>query len=204
MVQEAASAADQGFKVAHMFFGDFTEFDGLCKLMSCVTGDLISNVVNAPEHYKKRCESWLENWRVAAFPAFELDCKEVVAYARNLKRKFPFDLLVLDYDSNIRPPQDAGMYESGGAMYSTFKGFAQDEGIVVIIGSQPKIGFWEHEILGYDCAAESSRKQHVVDIMVTGGRNKQYKQLGTIHLPLIRRGESAVTAKVNSMICILG
>jgi hypothetical protein len=196
MVQEAATAADQGFKVAHMFFGDFTEFDGLCKFMSCVTGDLISNVVNAPELYKKRCESHLENWRVAAFPAFALDCNEVVSYARNFRRKFPFDMLVIDYDSNVRPPQDSGMYESGGVMYSTFKGFGQQEGPVILVGCQPKINFWEEEELGFESAAESSRKQHVVDIMITGGRNKKYNKVGSIHLPLIRRGESAVTCRV--------
>ena len=196
MVQESAAAADQGFKVAHMFFGDFTEFDGLCKFMSCVTGDLISNVVNAPEHYKRRCESWLKNWRVAAFPAFALDCNEVVSYAKNFRRKFPFDMLIIDYDSNVRPPQDSMMYESGGVMYSTFKGFAQQEGPVVMIGAQPKIQFWPEEILGYASAAESSRKQHVVDVMITGGRNDKYSQIGTIHLPLVRRGESAVTTKV--------
>jgi hypothetical protein len=196
MCQEAAAAADQGFKVAHMFFGDFTEFDGLCKFMSCVTGDLISNVVNAPEFYKKKCESWLENWRVAAFPAFALDCHEIVSYAKNYRKKFEFDLLVIDYDSNVRPPQDAGMYESGGVMYSTFKGFGQQEGPVVMIGCQPKINFWEKEVLDFDSAAESSRKQHVVDIMITGGRNEKYRQIGTIHLPLVRRGESAVTQKV--------
>jgi hypothetical protein len=196
MIQEAAAAADQGFKVAHMFFGDFTEYDGLCKFMSCVTGDLISNVVNAPEHYKKRCESRLENWRVAAFPAFGLDCNEIVSYARNFRKKFPFDMLVVDYDSNVRPPQDAGMYESGGVMYSAFKGFGQQDGPVVLVGCQPKIGFWDKEVLEFDSAAESSRKQHVVDIMITGGRNEKYRQIGTIHVPLIRRGESAVTTKV--------
>jgi hypothetical protein len=196
MCQEAAAAAHQGFKVAHTFFGDFTEFDGLCKFMSCVTGDLISNVVNAPEFYKKKCESELGNWRVAAFPAYALNCEEVVSYAKSYRKKFPFDLLIIDYDSNVRPPSDSGMYESGGTMYSTFKGFAQSEGVVVIIGSQPKIQFWNQEILDGNCAAESSRKQHVVDIMVTGGRNEKYRNIGTINLPLVRRGESAVTHKV--------
>lgn len=196
MIQEAASAADQGFKVAHMFFGDFSEFDGICKFMSCVTGDPISNVVNCPEQYKQRCESWLKNWRVAAFPAFSLDCNEIVSYAKNLRKKFPFDLLVLDYDSNIRSPQDAGMYESGGVVYSTFKGFGQQEGHVTMIGSQPKIQFWKDEILDYACAAESSRKQHVVDVMLTGGRNDTYKGIGTFHLPLIRRGESSGITRI--------
>jgi len=196
MLQEAASAADQGFKVAHMFFGDFSEYDGLCKFMSCVSGELMSNVLNAPEYFKRQCESWLKNWRVAAFPAFALDCNEIVAYAKNYRKKFPFDMLVIDYDSNVRPPQDAGMYESGGVMYSTFKGFGQQEGAVVMIGSQPKLQYWGDELLSYACAAESSRKQHVVDVMITAGRNKGYRNVGTMNLPLIRRGESANNSKI--------
>jgi hypothetical protein len=196
MIQEAAAAVDQGFKVAHIFLGDFSEYDGLCKFMSCVTGELMSNVVNAPILFQKRCEAWLKNWRVAAFPAGSLDTNEVVSYARNFRKKFPFDMLVIDYDSNIRPPEDAGMYETGGVMYSAFKGFGQQEGPVVIIGAQPKIAFWDDEILNHTSAAESSRKQHVVDVMITAGRCKEHKKVGTVHLPLVRRGESAGIARV--------
>ena len=196
MIQEAAHATDQGFKVAHMFFGDFSEYDGLCKFMSCAAGEHIDVVFGAPEIFKRKCEPWLKDWRVAAFPAFGLDCNEITSYARNLKRKFPFDMLVLDYDSNIRPPQDAGMYETGGIMYSTFKGFGQQEGCVVMIGCQPKLQHWNEEVLGFASAAESSRKQHAVDIMLTGGRNEKYRGVGTIHLPLVRRGESAGFTRV--------
>lgn len=196
MIQEEASAADQGFKVCHMAFGDFTELDVIHKMMSCITGDLISNVVNAPELYKKRCESWLDNTRVAAFPAFGLDTTEVIAYARNLKRKWNYDIIILDYDSNIRPPQDNSMYESGGFMYSSFKGFAQQDGIVVMIGCQPKIQYWDDEVLGFSAPNESSRKQHVIDYMITGGRNKENKNVGTFSIPLVRRGESGGMTKV--------
>jgi hypothetical protein len=196
MVQEAAAAADQGFKIVHMFFGDFTEYDGLCKFMSCVTGDPISNVVNAPKLYQKRCESWLENWRVAAFPALSLDTSEIISYARNYRKKFQFDMMVIDYDSNVKPPGDTAMYETGGVMYSAFKGFGQQEGVITIIGSQPKIGFWDDEVLSHTSAAESSRKQHVVDVMITAGRNPAYKKIGTFHLPLVRRGISSEITRV--------
>jgi hypothetical protein len=196
LIQEGAHAIDQNFKVAHMFLGDYSELDGLHKYMSCITGELISNVVNAPNKYKQKCERWLENLRLAAFPAFELDCHEVVSYARNLRRKFEFSVLIVDYDSNVRPPNDHGMYETGGIMYSTFKGFAQSDECCVMIGCQPKIQYWEDELLGFNSAAESSRKQHAVDYMITGGRNSNYKQVGTFHLPLVRRGSSGGITRV--------
>jgi hypothetical protein len=196
MIQEGAAAADQGFKVAHIFLGDYSELDGLHKYMSCLTGDIITNVVNAPNQYKKKCEKWLEHLRVASFPAFGLDCNEIVSYARNLRRKFEFSVFVIDYDSNVRPPDDSGMYETGGIMYSTFKGFAQSDECVVIVGCQPKIQFWTDELLGFSSAAESSRKQHAVDYMITGGRNTDYSQVGTFHLPLVRRGESSGITRV--------
>jgi hypothetical protein len=196
MIQEGATATDQGFKVAHMFLGDYSELDGLHKYMSCLTGDNIANVVNAPNAYKRKCEKWLEHLRIASFPAFGLDCNEIVSYARNLRRKFDFSILVIDYDSNVRPPDDSGMYETGGIMYSTFKGFAQSDECVVLVGCQPKIQYWPDELLGFSSASESSRKQHAVDYMITGGRNSEYVQVGTFHLPLVRRGESSGITRV--------
>ena len=67
---------------------------------------------------------------------------------------------------------------------------------MVIVGCQPKIQYWTDELLSFSSAAESSRKQHAVDYMITGGRNADYSQVGTFHLPLVRRGESAGITRV--------
>jgi hypothetical protein len=196
MIQEGAAAANQEAKVAHIHLGDFSEFDSICKYMSCITGDPISDVINAPKHYTSRCKAWLEHIRVAAFPAMSLDTDEVIAYCRTLRKKFKFDVLIIDYDANIRAPEDMQMYETGGYMYSTFKGFGQEAGHVTHIGCQPKIQFWKEEVLPFEAAAESSRKQHAVDVMITGGRNEKHSRIGTFSLPLVRRGASSGITRV--------
>jgi len=196
LVQEGAAAANQGANVAHIHLGDFSEFDSICKYMSCITGDPIGNVVNAPNQYASRCRGWLEHIRIASFPALLLNTDEVVSYAKTLRKKFKFDVLIVDYDANIKAPEDTGMYETGGYMYSTLKGFSQDGGHVTHIGCQPKIQFWQEEVLPFESAAESSRKQHAVDVMITGGRNVKHSRLGTFSLPLVRRGASGDFARV--------
>src|SRR5205085_8739815 len=121
MIQEAASAAHQGFNAAHLFFGDMSEFDGICMYCSNITGDPLIQVVRNYKAYVKRCERWLDHVRIARFPALSMDCHEVVAAIRRLKRQFDINMCIIDYDLNIRQTKDAGgMYESGGIMYSAF------------------------------------------------------------------------------------
>jgi hypothetical protein len=196
MIQEGAYAAYQEFKVAHMFFGDQSEFDGICKYMSCITGDAISTVVADYNAYKKRCEKWLDHVRIAAFPAMQVDCFEAINHLTKLKRSFNFNMCVLDYDSNIRPPDDSGLYQTGGIMYSSFKGYGMTDSCVVMIGSQPKIQYWQDEVLPMEAPSESSRKQHAVDVQLHIGRNKDYDKIGTIYAPLVRRGESGQFSRV--------
>jgi hypothetical protein len=196
MVQEGASATNQGFNVAHMFFGDQTNFDGITKYMSCITGDNMNSVIQDYNIYKKRCERWLEHLRIASFPAMGVDCYEVISYLEKLKRTFDFNMIVLDYDLNIRQPTEMGMYEAGGVLYSVTKGMGTNFGCPVMIGSQPKINFWQDEILPMEAAAESSRKQHAVDVMITIGRNAKYPKIGTVNIPLVRRGASNQFSRV--------
>jgi hypothetical protein len=196
MIQETAAAAAQRFNSAHVFIGDYTEFDGICKLLSCITGALISDVIKNYNDYKKQCENYLDHIRVASFPAYALDTYETIAHLKKLKKQFDFSFSVIDYDTNIRPPNDSSMYQTGGLMYSAFKGFATECSSTVVIGCQPKIQFWKDEILSSEAPSESSRKQHVVDFMILGGRNPKCREVGTIHMPMVRRGVSGEMSKV--------
>jgi hypothetical protein len=174
-------------------------YDVVCKYISYLTEEPLEVVINdATEFYKKypACKQVIENTRISCFPAGELGVREITGYLRQLKQKFDYDMVIIDYDSNISPPKGDTMYEVGGLIYTAFKGFAEKERCVILIGSQPKLGSWEMEKLDMASAAESSRKQHVVDAMITIGRNKTNKNIGTINIPCIRRGESNVSIRV--------
>ena len=41
----------------------------------------------------------------------------------------------------------------------------------MIVASQPKVTFFNQEVLTMDCASESSQKQHIVDTMISLGHN---------------------------------
>jgi hypothetical protein len=197
MVQEAASATQQEFNVAHLFFGDMSEFDGICMYCANITGDPLIKVVRNYNEYKKRCERWLDHLRIASFPAMYMDCYETVSHIKRLKRQFAIDMCILDYDLNIRATKEApGMYEGGGLTYSVFKGAASSEGYACLIGSQTKQQFWDMEKPPGEAAAESSRKQQTIDIMINGGRNSEVESVGTFWLPYVRRGISGEITRV--------
>jgi hypothetical protein len=95
------------------------------------------------------------------------------------------------------PPKGENMYEVGGIIYTALKGFAEKERCCILVGSQPKINFWDTELLPMESASESSRKQHAIDMMITMGRNKDCKHLGTLNIPAVRRGEGNVSVRIN-------
>lgn len=191
MCQEGAHMAMTGYRVAHVWLGDMSEFDGFCKYAAYWSGDDFGTIVKEYDKYRSRYNAYYQNVRMAAYPAYARTGTELVAELRQLKSEFDFDFVVIDYDSNITPESD-GMYEAGGLLYGLLKGFAQSERCAVMIGSQPKIAFWQEEMIPGVAAAESSRKQHAIDFMITFGRSPKHKFYGICNVPYIRRGESEV------------
>lgn len=56
--------------------------------------------------------------------------------------------------------------------------------------SQPKISFWEYEELPKECASDSSRKQAVIDLMVTiGVAQESTSKCGIMKAAKVRRGK---------------
>src|SRR5690606_27111477 len=100
-----------------------------------------------------------------------------------------FDMVIIDYDANIKSQNSDNMYGEGGNTYANLKSYGKGK-CVVMIGSQAKTVYWDLEILPMDAPAESSKKAHHVDIMLTIGRNKICPHLGTINIAKMRRGQA--------------
>jgi hypothetical protein len=196
MIQEGAHAADNNFKVAHMFFGDMSEYDGICKYLSCLSGKPLQVVTHDASTYMRKHADVMNRVRFASFSALSQTLDQVIRYLKNLHRSFKFDMAVIDYDANIIPPDGNSMYEQGGLLYARFKGLAQQLNVALMIASQPKVQYWDDEVLPANASAESSKKQHVLDIAINLGRNPKCKRIGTISVPMVRRGESLVSVKV--------
>ena len=200
LCQEAVHSAKHGIKVAHVCLGDMSAYDLVCKYISNIQGQPMEVVIDDPIKYLDACKPIMENIKCMCYPAMEITTRGLIAQLRRLKKKFDFDVVIVDYDSNLAADADTAvnnMYESGGIMYSALKGFAEKDRCVVLIGSQPKISEWDKELLPMSSASESSKKQHAVDYMITMGRNIDTKNLGTLHIPCVRRGEGQVSVRVH-------
>lgn len=199
MCQEGAYFCTNNLKVAHVCLGDMDNFDVICKYVSNITGEPMEVIVDNPTSFFGQypaVKDIMKNVRISCFPAGELGIRELLGHLRQLKQNFDFDVAIVDYDSNIASPKTDNLYEAGGIIYTALKGFAEKERCVVYVGSQPKIGCWENEVLDMASASESSRKQHTVDAMITMGRNKDYKYIGTYNIACLRRGESGVSVRI--------
>lgn len=205
MVNEGAAASLQGFQVLHLFLGDMKEYDGFIRYTSrylkipqdtIVAMSLESQIeiIN-----KNNFQKYFSNITVSAHGAGELTIDQMVQEVANLqeKRGVHFDLILVDYADNLAPESDM-MYESGGVIYNKLSFLAFKNKSVVIVGSQPKTTYWGEEIIPKEGAAESSKKQHVIDIMMTLGKptddvsDPSGSKVATLFLPKVRRGKESV------------
>lgn len=104
------------------------------------------------------------------------------------QKNIHYDVIIIDYDGNLKQPSD-NMYESGGIIYDQAKNLAQVNKSVVFIASQPKQSFWKNELIPIEACAESSKKQMVMDMLITIGRPEGVNTgIRKIYIPKSRRG----------------
>ena len=202
LCQEGVTLASQGHKVVHFAIGDMSCYDVNVKYLSCLHDRSAKQICIQEGLYEELMrdpltKEVLVNTRVKSEPANFKTVFQIEASLEKLKEEFDFDVIIIDYDANIRPANDSSMYESGSEIYASLKKFASVYKSVVLVGSQPKIDCFQKEILNETSAAESSRKQHTVDFMITMGVNNECSHVGTLYIPLVRRGESKIKHRLH-------
>jgi hypothetical protein len=81
------------------------------------------------------------------------------------------------------------MYESGGNVYNRIALFAVTNKSVLFILAQPKPSYWDKEVIPLEAAAESSKKQKIIDLMLTLGSPSKTSSIGMLNIAKNRRGE---------------
>jgi hypothetical protein len=196
-VNEGANCIDQGYKTAHVFLGDMSEYDAWIRYVSYWKNVRASEVVAMSDQESLMDEvikQKFSNLRVKSYPAEKITVDDLVAKLDSLHKEFPFDMLIVDYDSNLKETDD-NSYKELGTTYGTLKGFSKER-CVTIIMSQIKIVFWGEEKIPKEAAADSSKKQHAVDAQIGFGRNKKNPILGTAFLSKVRRGITDTQSRV--------
>ena len=198
LINQGVSTAQQGFKVLHVFLGDMSKYDGLIRYLSCLSGIASDKLVNlsteklADVVTKYNMTGCLSNITIASYAADELNVNQLIEEITAIQKenKCHYHMIIIDYDENLRMESES-MYDSGGRIYNRIALFAVLNKSVVFIASQPKPSFWDTELIPLEGAAESSKKQKIIDLMLTIGKPKKNSKVGSLFIAKNRRGEDS-------------
>lgn len=197
LFMEGAHAAKQGATVLHILIGDLTKFDGFARYLSVFSGlDQRTVLTMSRERIEstiriinQQYNNALDRCHVIAYPSYALKVEDLYNNITRIERvmNVDYDMVIVDYPDNLLRPTSS-MYEEGGVIYGFLEKLAKTCKTVVMVASQPKIEYWEDEIIPLKGAAESSRKQHAVDTMLTINLHARDAKFGTVFSPKSRRG----------------
>ena len=196
MMSEAISAIKQGKKVVYAAIGDLKQFDFASRICAMILQIPISKVaINLPNYFKMVNNLFPElkkNMTVQFISPNKYTAEEWLKMNEQSGLIKDSDVFFIDYDTNFASEKDS-MYAKGDEVYTMAFVLSQKPGgKYVFIGSQPKVGNWRDDKLGLETASESSRKQQIIDVMVTISVDKDVRNvrnhLGVINVPKNRRG----------------
>lgn len=138
---------------------------------------------------KYNMSGFLGNTYILSHAADEVNTSALIEEIINLQKKYKihFHQIIVDYDENLAKESDS-MYESGGTLYNKVALFAVLNKSAILIAAQPKPSYWSNEVIPMEAVAESSKKQKIIDMMLTIGKPNQHGPIGTLNVAKNRRG----------------
>lgn len=177
LLTEGANAAEQGYRVLHVFIGDMDEADGSLKYFSNIMNtsqDMLLSMTHPDRSEFIKSRAMTNAFSLIDIKVYEPDSINAnQLYDQVLKiqaaKRVHYDMIIVDYPENLESLNMDSMYLSGDRTYKVLNKLAKANNCVVLTGSQPKSYYWNHEVIPLDSAAESSKKQHHVDYVITIG-----------------------------------
>lgn len=194
LVNEGVKAAMHGYKVLHVYIGDMSLEDGVLRYSANITRLTQNTLVgmDAPSiaralTVKNEVARVFDNINILAYPPLSLNINDLIqnVYEDQKENKVVYDMICIDYPDNLMPTEN-NMYENGGVIYANIEKLAKENNSVVLTASQPKNNQWNQEIITLDGAAESSKKQHHVDMMITLGKSFMWNGLQYCKMALVK------------------
>lgn len=193
MINECLNMCIQGARCHYLALGDMNQKDFVQRMGAIYSGLNFGDVMlNLPNVFSQLKNIMRGKFNLTILPAAQTSVDEYIEYM--LAHQNEYDVLFVDYDSNFKPTQADNMYKEGGYIYDNLTKLTK-AGKLVFCASQPKIGSWRNETIELTDAGESSRKQHNVDVMITGSRGGMTynpNHLGRMKIAKNRRGEEGV------------
>lgn len=194
LLQEALNFINNGNKVLYVGLGDLINIDFIIRLCS-LEYDVSQREVlhNLDKYYNNEFKLKLSNFDYLLYSPGEICINDIVSIIKSkISNGINYDCIILDYDSNFKDIQDDGMYNGHNNIYNKARYIASiGDGSVVFIGSQVKPEFTDIMELPINSLQESSRKQTIVDTLITLNRreNELGQSYGIINIPKSRRGD---------------
>jgi hypothetical protein len=198
MLNEVANMLALGKKGVWFSLGDMITLDFITRISSIVRGiPMFEAAISPSQAFNADVRALLSNLKLATLPADSITPGEMLNIMNNKMGSEEIDFVVIDYDANFKKVSDS-MYNEGDAVYNTASHIARPKNSrfrTVFIASQPKIQYWDQELLPKESAAESSRKQAIIDMMITIGRNRKLTgHGGMVNIAKQRRGTEGVSS----------
>lgn len=198
LINEGVNAAKQGFEVLHIFIGDMVEYDGFIRYLSRVSGAPQNSLVMMPPDKQMSvvdvCNQQYNNLftriTMISYPSLSITVDTLIEDINKFEKQLEkdFDMIIVDYPDNLIL-NGRSLYEDGGTLYSSLEKLSRLSKSVLLVASQPQKSYWNNQIIPLEAAAESSKKQQAVDIMLTMNTESRGANFGTMLLAKARKGE---------------
>lgn len=198
IANECVAMLGKGLGVMYCALGDMFLLDFIIRLSAIITNSEYYKVATSPEvYYNDIVRETTQKMHIVIEAAGVLSIEDL--YDMMKQHVIPLmdvDVFVLDYDSNLKK-MTGSMYEEGDYVFNKLTEIARPNDAryrLVFVASQPKIQYWENEKLPKEASGESSRKQAIVDLIITIGRSKDAvdKHIGIMYMAKVRRGREGL------------
>ena len=203
MIEEAIHALRQNKRVLYAAFGDIDGKDFKSRMTNIILKKDMNVVFNDLENYYAEAKKVLpamadkNKFKMEIISPSYFNIDEWIEINDNLGSFDNYDVIFVDYDGNIKSSNlmPSSSYEQEGYKYDRLKSIAA-QGKWVFVGSQTKIVEWDRGVIGLEGMADSSKKQNVLDLLLTISRDRSGltsitgNKVGTINIAKNRRGSS--------------
>ena len=178
LANECSAILQAGYSVYWCALGDLSRWDMLVRMTGITKGiPLVEVEQNLEYYFDDEMKELTSKLHLSAVPANMYSAVAVRNFIEGqLARDIHIDVVFIDYDANFARGEDGFdfLYKSGEDTYNVVASITRphnDDPRLVWIAAQPKQEYWEDERIPLSASAESSRKQGIVDGMVTIGKN---------------------------------
>lgn len=210
IMNQAVYVAGQGKHVLHLAIGDLTRRQVIIRLLAIITGCTMQQITMLNKDQFKQFMTKAKQKYPIVFEHLHCKCilpnsmngTELLKLIRKDQEKLDihYDQVAIDYDGNIETSistnkkntdkDNKSMYFENADIYNLFAQFAKENETVVWMLSQPKIAYWNSETIPLEGLNDSSKKQMIVDFIMSLGKKIPDEPKVTFFVSKNRHGQN--------------